>query len=97
MLAGLKGGEPFYRALAVIRVSRKVAGRVNGSKRGGGEGISLRVQKVQVFEPEHLKKELEVVRLEVVVRGLMARNDAGEAGKDDFLRFSSSLRSCVLC
>ena len=62
-------------------------------------GISLRVQKVQVFEPEHLKKKkkLEVVRLELVVKGLMARNDAGEAGKDDFLRFSSNLRSCVLC
>lgn len=40
----------------VVRVSKKVAKRVKGSKRGGGEGISLRVQKVQVFEPEHLKK-----------------------------------------
>ena len=51
--------------MAVIRVSKKVAGRVNGSRRGGGEGISLRVQKVQVFEPEDLKKSLEVVRLEL--------------------------------
>lgn len=69
-----------------------------GASEGEERGISVRVQKVQVFEPEHLKKKkLEVVRLELVVKGLMARNDAGEAGKDDFLRFSSNLRSCVLC
>lgn len=83
-----------YRALAVIGVSRKVSCRVNGSKRGGGEGISLRAQKVHVFEPE---KTLEIVGLELVVKGLMARDNPREAGKGDFRRFSSSLRSWILC
>lgn len=40
--------------------------------------ISLREQKVQPFQAEHLEKL--VVGLELIVRGLVARDNLGEAG-----------------
>lgn len=77
-------GNP-YRAVAVIGVSRTASRRVSGSKRGAGEGLSLREQNVQVFEAEPLKN-LVVVGLELLGKGLVARENPRKAGKGDFRR-----------